>query len=117
MYGEYGPGSPPTDPIAMAAHGGHGYEGQQASPGQEMKPFSPGQSNNNMDTTGTPHVQPVHYKTNQTCSNSCNQKIICQRIKDVIGLINQMMKILSQKFQVFKDFAITLMIFLLAKLS
>ena len=46
----------------MAAHGGHGYEGQQASPGQELKPFSPGQSNNNMDTTGTPHVQPVHYQ-------------------------------------------------------
>jgi len=60
--GEYGPGSPPSDPIAMAAHGGHGYEGQQASPGQELKPFSPGQSNNNMDTTGTPQVQPVHYQ-------------------------------------------------------
>ena len=48
------------------------------------------------------HVQPVHYKTNQTCSKSCNQKMICQRIKDVNGLIDQMMIKLSQKFSIFE---------------
>jgi len=55
--GEYGPGSPPSDPMGMAAHG---YDGATPS---ELKPFSPN-SNNNMDTAigSPPHVQPVHYQ-------------------------------------------------------
>ena len=57
LQGEYGPGSPPSDPMGMAAHG---YDGATPS---ELKPFSPN-SNNNMDTTvgPPPHVQPVHYQ-------------------------------------------------------
>ena len=38
----------------------------------------------------TLHVQPVHYKPQQNCS--CSQKVTCQRIKDVNGLIEQIMK-------------------------
>ena len=50
-------------------------------------------------------VPPVHYKRDQHCDNDCKQKVTCQRIREVNGLIDQMMEILSEKFPIFKDFS------------
>ena len=51
------------------------------------------------------HVASVHYNKNdvKTCDDQCGQKMICSRIRDVINLLELILKEMSGKFPIFKD--------------
>ena len=52
------------------------------------------------------HVKTVHYKEEEIkiCKDECPQKKICARIRDVISLLDQIMKKMTEKFPIFEGF-------------
>ena len=53
------------------------------------------------------HAQFVHYEgkhlEENKCPDDCSQKIVCGRIRDVLYLLDQIMKKMSKEFPIFKD--------------
>ena len=53
------------------------------------------------------HAQAVHYEgqhfKENTCPDDCSQKTVCGRIRDVLYLLDQIMKKMSEEFPIFKD--------------
>ena len=53
------------------------------------------------------HVPPVHYNREDiaSCDEKCPQKSICSRVRDVTGLLEQILRKMSEEFPIFKDVA------------
>ena len=53
------------------------------------------------------HVPPVHYNREdiESCDEKCSQKSICRRVRDVTGLLEQILTKMSEVFPIFKDVA------------
>ena len=58
------------------------------------------------------HVKPVHYKKERkkeaTCPEDCMQKQTCERIRNVVSLVKQILEKMSKQFSIFKNVQIVI---------